>query len=92
MITSPLENDDCKYLNLLNEFDPRFPSSLLINDSRKPDFLKYKVFFFDFPGEDEETWKETFCNSFTQSLKKKYLSYITAFVHPFVRQVRSKNG
>ncbi len=85
-----LENDDCKYLNLLDEFDPMNPSSLLIRDSRRPDFLKYKVFFFDFPGEDEETWKEAFSSSFTQSLKKKYLSYIMSFVHPFIREVRSK--
>ena len=86
----PLENDDCKYLNLLKEFDPVNPSSMLLRSLRKSDFLKYKVFFFDFPGEDEETWKEAFSNAFTQSLKKKYLSYITAFVHPFVREVRSK--
>ncbi|MBN2018021.1 MAG: hypothetical protein JW794_07845 [Candidatus Cloacimonetes bacterium] len=85
-----IENDDCKYLNLLDEFDPLNPSPLLISDSRKPDFLQYKVFYFDFPGEDEETWKEHYSNTLTQTLKKRFLSYVMTFVHPFIRGVYSK--
>jgi len=88
--TAFVENADCKFISLLNEYDPYDPGRTMIRDRRDPTFLKFKVFFFDFPGEDELTWKEAFSNSFSNSLKRKYQFYITTFTHPFVHAVRSK--
>ncbi len=46
--------------------------------------------YFDFPGEDPESWKNEFKSEFTGQLYVKYHNLLKNYVHPFILDYRKK--
>lgn len=80
---------DCRLLALLEEFDPLAPGPAYLSGAVEPDRDPFKVLFFDFPGEDEESWREEYEDRFSTGLPRDYESFPRVYVHPFVQEVRS---
>ncbi len=82
--------DDCLLLDLLDEFDPFDPQStyqrqFVIEQSLDP----FKVLFFDFPGEDPQSWKQEFEQAFSNELKREFVEFVSVYVHPYIHEVSS---
>ncbi|NUM67738.1 hypothetical protein HUU39_21125, partial [candidate division KSB1 bacterium] len=83
-------NDDCWLLALLQEFHPtkpqneRFKSALV-----SPNRNIFKVMYFDFPGEDEQSWKSEYENFLSGELPRAYHGISKIYAHPFIQEVRS---
>lgn len=83
-------NDDCRLLNLLQEFDPFNPTDPRFNDpSRATDFDPFTVMYFNFPGDSPESWKEEYEQIISGNLPRKYQDYAKIYVHPFLKAIRS---
>lgn len=76
---------DCRLLRLVERFAPG--ASPLASPPR-PDFDPRYVLYFDFPGEDPESWNQEFEGRVHGSIARKYVGYAKSFVHPFISEVR----
>jgi len=82
--------DDCKLLALLDEFDPYEPQSEFQRRfAVENDMDRFKVLFFDFPGEGPESWKQEYEQKFAKRLKQEYQDYLAVYVHPYINEVKS---
>ena len=78
------ENDDCHLLRLVYEFDPLNPQNKrLIQSAQNPEHEIFKVMYFDFPGEDAESWPREFARLYNQS-DPEGQEFLKNYVHPFV--------
>jgi hypothetical protein len=85
----PLD-DDCRLLALLEEFDPARPGhERAATGIVAPHRSRLKVLYFDFPGEDEKSWKREYVHHVSQRLPRQYESFFKAYVHPFIHTQRS---
>jgi hypothetical protein len=83
-------NDDCRLVNLLQEFDPFNPTDPRFNDpSRATDFDPFTVMYFNFPGDSPESWKKEYEQIISGNLPRKYQDYTKIYVHPFLKAIRS---
>ncbi len=81
---------DCLLTELLAKFDPRDPDFEALNPrSHAPDAGEFQVLYFDWPGEDPESWKNEFEDSFSQVLPLKYKEFLKVYMHPFIHEVKS---
>ncbi|TDI72705.1 MAG: hypothetical protein E2O84_08405, partial [Bacteroidetes bacterium] len=86
-------SDDCKLLQLLNEFDPENPKTELTTKlAHNKDRREIKVMYIDYPGYDEESWLKEYEDGVTENLKERYRSYPRIYAHPFISTVTSING
>ncbi len=86
-------SDDCRVLELLDEFDPEAP--LTANDRARAvdlEFDPFKVLYFDMPGTDEDSWKETYRNPVTHQLRVEYRDKIKIYAHPFIFSAGDADG
>ncbi len=80
-----MNNDDCKLLALIEEFDPRDPKNDKFGNSvQNPERDLFKVIYFDFPGDGPETWREEFEHFYTRQLPEKYQGFLKTYMHPFL--------
>ena len=78
------ENDDCKLLRLFYEFDPLNPQNKrLIESVQNPEYELFKVMYFDFPGEDAETWPREFTRLYNEADPEDQ-EFLKNYVHPFI--------
>ena len=83
-------NDDCRLINLLNEFDPFNPTDPRYNEnSRATDFDPFTVMYYNFPGSSPETWATEYNQIITDNLPRKYQDFAKVYVHPFLKEIRS---
>lgn len=83
-------SDDCRLLALLQEFHPQRPQNERFQNAvSKPEENPFKVMFFDFPGEDEQSWKREYENAISGDLPRAYKHFSRIYAHPFIHQVRS---
>jgi len=77
--------DDCMLLALLHEFYPSNPGNETLHELQEDTYYKpFKVMYFDFPGHDEESWKEVFVDQYSKGLPRKYHDSAKTYVHPFI--------
>jgi len=74
--------DDEKLKRLIEEFHP--------DSSRLKSF--FKVLYFDFPGQDQKSWKKEYHNVFSNDLPYKYKKFSKIYAHPFIHTVKSIEG
>ena len=83
---SRMDNDDCKLLALIEEFNPHKPQNAMFGKSKQdPERELFKVLYFDFPGDGPETWRDEYEDQFTRQLPEKYQKALKTYVHPFVQ-------
>jgi len=75
---------DCRLLSLVEQFDPYTPGPAYVRGAVDARRSEVSVMFFDFPGDDEETWRDEFVNPFTGRLSPEYSGFTKAYVHPFI--------
>jgi len=81
-------DEDYKLLNLIREFDPQRKRTAKAD----PNQVTFKVLYFDFPGEDEKSWKKEYKNIISGSLPESYEKYSGLYAHPFIHQKKEKDG
>lgn len=82
--------DDCRLLALLQEFHPEKPQNERFrNPAAAPNRDIFKVMYFDFPGEDEQSWKNEYENFLSGELPRAYRGFSKIYAHPFIHEVRS---
>ena len=83
-------NDDCRLVNLLQEFDPLNPTDPRFNEaSRATDFDPFTVMYFNFPGDSPESWAAEYNQIISGDLPRKYQDFGKIYVHPFLKAIRS---
>jgi len=83
-------NDDCRLINLLQEFDPFNPTDPRFTEaSRATDYDPFTVMYFNFPGDSPESWKKEYEQIISGDLPRKYQDYAKVYVHPFLKAIRS---
>lgn len=82
---APPSPPDCRLLQLIDRFAPDRPPR---SSPPRPDLELRYVMYFDFPGQDPESWNREFEGSVHGAIARKYLGYAKAFVHPFINEVR----
>jgi hypothetical protein len=91
--STALENPDGLLLELLDRFHPDHPADPYAQGrAARPEEERFRVLFFDFPGEDPESWRREYENSISAALPRQYRSFLKAFVHPFVTTERDHLG
>lgn len=88
---SHADKEDQRLCSLLDEFDPFAPGEAYRSGAVSPEGAEHQVMFFNFPGNNEETWKQEYVNQISRALPKAYESFAKVFVHPFVKSVRTNN-
>jgi hypothetical protein len=88
--TTPSDNDDCRLLSLLREFDPEAPASEWYRKfAADPRLFPFKVLYWNFPGHNEHSWNEEYRDPISGELPKKYWGFPKTYLHPFIEEVRS---
>ncbi|MCB1182972.1 hypothetical protein KDM41_06025 [bacterium] len=90
--TAAAEHDpagDCLLLDLLERYHPEHPDWPRLAPRVVDADENFEVMFFDFPGEDPETWKAEFENEFSRLLPERYHDYLKVFMHPFIQEHRT---
>jgi hypothetical protein len=88
---APPDNDDCQLARLLRDFDPDAPANEYYKRSAvSPASVPFTVMYFDFPGDDPESWKREYDAGASAQLSLRYSTYPHVYVHPFV--TRRGNG
>ena len=84
---------DCRLLELLEEYNPYEPSSALARTAAKdPDFVPFKVMYFDLPGGyGPEEWNQTYQDQ-QRRLPQKFREGVNTFVHPFLVEKHDRFG
>jgi hypothetical protein len=78
-------NDDCLLVRLLHDFDPDAPSNEYYRRSAvSPSTVPFSVLYFDFPGDDPQSWKREYDAGISTQLARRYSTYPHVYVHPFV--------
>jgi len=78
-------NDDCKLLALLNEFYPHDPQNERLSHLKQnPDREIFKMIYFDFPGEDPESWRKEFTRLFINGDDANHPDFLKNYVHPLI--------
>jgi hypothetical protein len=78
-------NDDCLLVRLLHDFDPDAPSNEYYKRSAvSPSTVPFTVLYFDFPGDDPQSWKREYEAAISTQLAHRYATYPHVYVHPFV--------
>lgn len=80
---------DCRLLALLEEFDPIAPGRAYQSGSTGAERTHFKVMFFDFPGDDEKSWRKEYEDQFSGRLSRDYSGFARIYSHPFLTAVRS---
>jgi hypothetical protein len=82
---------DCRLLRLVERFGPRRgPLEPEITAGAEQE--RFTVMYFDFPGYDEETWKEAYVAPRGESMREELLDSRRVFVHPFIAEVPSEGA
>ncbi|MBI4551764.1 MAG: hypothetical protein HY710_05810 [Candidatus Latescibacteria bacterium] len=84
-LADPLE--DVKLLHLIRETHP----DSLRTAKVQPTHQTLKVLYFDFPGEDETTWKQAYHNIISKDLQRSYQEYSMIYAHPFIHEPQPDN-
>jgi len=85
--------EDCKLVEILDEFAPGGPPPTVSGESHvrpRPDLAE--VMFFDFPGEGPGTWEKAYKPEYEATPEQKRRFFPHAYVHPFLRDVRDEQG
>lgn len=83
-------NEDCRLLALLQDFHPAKPQNERFKSAVvEPNQNLFKVMYFDFPGEDEQSWKNEYENFLSGELPRAYHGFAKIYAHPFIHEVRS---
>jgi hypothetical protein len=75
---------DCQLLALLNRFGPEVRAA---PKPVQPGQSDETVLYFDFPGQDPESWNREFEGPVHGSLASQYIGWAKTFVHPFISDV-----
>ncbi len=87
------ENDDCRLISLLREFDPENPQSEWYQTAAiDPQMDPFKVLYWNFPAHGEVSWRAEYEDPVSGELPQKYWSFPKTYLHPFVEEVRSNTG
>jgi hypothetical protein len=87
------ENDDCRLISLLREFDPENPQSEWYQTAAiDPQMDPFKVLYWNFPAHDEVSWRAEYEDPVSGELPQKYWSFPKTYLHPFIEEVRSNTG
>lgn len=85
--------DDCRLLELLDEFDPERPASARRRVAAvDPNERIFRVLFVDLPGSDPKSWRREYEHVFSQRLPRRYEGFLKAYVHPFIKETGLMNG
>lgn len=80
--------DDCRLLELLEEFDPERPGSATERTAAvETKYVPFKVLYFDFPGADPSSWNAEYRDPHTGRLPVRYQPFVKSYVHPFLLDV-----
>lgn len=83
---SPIE--DCRVLQLLQEFNPNHPLNARFNTAAvSADFDPFSVLYWNWPGYDPATWQAAFEDPSTGLLRQEYDPAISIYAHPFISPV-----
>jgi hypothetical protein len=85
-------NPDCRLLALLDEFNPFEPGSAYRVGTTAAERSEFRVMFFDFPGDDEKSWREEYEDRFTGRLPRRYENFPMVYSHPFITELRSNDS
>ena len=86
-------------LDSLNDWEPI--KNILWNDSHyinflqkeSPDNMFFPILWFDFPGGNEESWRNYYYDNVERKIKNKFKDKIQIYVHPFIIELNNKyNG
>lgn len=85
--------DDCRLLELLDDYDPDQPTSALARArAMEPDRDLFQVLYVDFPGYDEPSWRAEFQDKTTGQLPERYRDALYTYVHPFIDAIVTPSG
>jgi hypothetical protein len=79
---------DCSLLTLLETYGPTRASresEVTVGAEQAP----FTVMYLDFPGHDEETWKERYVSPQGNALRSEWAGAKRVFVHPFIARAES---
>lgn len=78
-------SDDTQLLSLVEEFHPdRSANNLLSEVKRNPNAEIFKVLYFDFPGQDEKSWRKKYETEVYKIQTKPTQSFVKTYVHMFI--------
>ncbi len=81
-------SEDCQLFDLIREFDPETKITAQMNPNQEI----FKVLYFDFPGEDEKSWKEEYKILISGNLRKNYEKFSAIYAHPFIHGESTNDG
>jgi hypothetical protein len=85
------DSDDCRLLDLLQKFGPRRgPVEPEVSAGAEEE--RFTVMYFDFPGFDEETWKEAYVAAGGDDMSETLGGTERVFLHPFIAEAPSADG
>jgi len=84
--------EDVKLLELLSAFTPGSENALGQGSRVRTRPESFHVLFFDFPGEEPETWKQVYEDEYRRTEPARRNAFPHAFVHPFIRAAPDSSG
>jgi len=80
--------EDCRVLQLLQEFNPNRPLNERFNTAAVPaEEDPFSVLYWNWPGTGPDSWKKAFESPGTGRLRDQYRDAISVYVHPFIAAV-----
>ena len=86
-------SDDSRLLSLLEEFHPEGPASNAPLEgvrSLKAEF--FKVLYFDFPGQDEKSWRKNYETEVFRLQHKPTQSFVRTYAHLFITDENARSS
>ena len=78
-------SDDRQLLSLVEEFRPdRSANNFLSSVRRNPNREIFKVLYFDFPGQDEKSWRKKYETEVYKIQTRSKQSFVKTYVHMFI--------
>jgi len=80
--------EDCRVLQLLQEFNPNRPLNERFNTAAVPaEEDPFSVLYWNWPGTGPNSWRKAFESPATNRLRDQYRDAISVYVHPFIAAV-----
>jgi hypothetical protein len=80
--------EDCRVLQLLQEFNPNRPLNERFNTAAVPaEEDPFSVLYWNWPGAGPQSWRKAFESPSTGELRSEFKDAISVYVHPFISTV-----
>jgi hypothetical protein len=84
--------DDADLLSLIKEFSPGLSENNLSSKSkRNPSEEYFKVLYFDFPGQDEKSWRKKYETEVAKQQIGQKQDFVKTYVHMFISEEGAKS-